>query len=214
MTTNKLNALAMILGLASIISLSSCLGDNDDEYENETRPLTQSEKQIAVSNAAGEYSGFMYFVNEKIELDSLVSSATVTAPDSVVTVSIPSSTLIPSLKRQYLSEDHAELLKKAPNLSLKGILHPNYNKYWNAADYTFVYTYVNNTATVTFTVDEVDHILECKFADIIYSGGMYYQRIAEYYNNKFFCNVLFETVKLDGYSFTINTSMTFEGKRN
>ena len=53
MTTNKLNALAMILGLASVISLSSCLGDDNDNNQQTYRELTQLEKQIALSNAEG-----------------------------------------------------------------------------------------------------------------------------------------------------------------
>ena len=214
MTTNKLNALAMILGLASVISLSSCLGDDNDNNQQTYRELTQLEKQIALSNAEGEYEGYFYFINTELKMDSLETVATISSIDSVMTVTIPTAGLRPRLQFLGISEDKLAIFDKSPSIKLKGVLHPYYNQYMNAGDYTFSYTYVNKTVDETFTVDDADHTIEYKFPDYIrLDNYSYYNCLAEYYNKYFRCNILFDTITLDGMTYTINTCMNFEGKK-
>lgn len=203
----------MIIGLLSILSISSCLGDNDDDNGQDLRELTATEKEIAVGNTAGEYDGWFYFINEDYKLDSLKTTTDISSKDSLVTITIPPAALIPGLKRQNISEQNLDVFSHAPNIIFTCVIHPYYNQYWNAGDYTFIYSYPNNVLTQTFTVDGTDHIVEYKFSDYINSGGIYYNRLAEYYNNVFFCNVLFEYINVDGLTYTLNTSTTFEGKR-
>lgn len=214
MKTNKFSVWALLLGLVSIFTLSSCLGDNDDDNTSTIRDLTQLEKQVAISNAAGEYEGFYYFIDDKNKLDSLPTVATISEYDSVMTVTIPRASMRASLMRASADEAKLAIFDQSPSIKLKGVLHPYFNQYWNAGDYTFIYTYANNTVTETFTIDDVDHTVVYKFADYLNSGGYLYNRSAEYYDKKFFCNILLESVTLEGTTYNLLTGMTFEGKRN
>ena len=204
----------MAIGLVSLMGFTSCLSDDDNNDSKRYREMTTLEKEIALSKAAGYYSGKFYFYNEENKLDSVATDVTITANDSVFTTKIPKQPLDAFMKQFTSSETILGVFDQAPTPELKGVLHPYWNQYLDAYFYTFIYTYVNNTVTMSFDVDETPHTVEYKFKNVLYDiYGDGYECYAEYYNNAFGCNVLLESIKLDDTLFPINACMSLSVKK-
>lgn len=214
MRTTKLYLCALAIGLVSLVGFTSCLGDDDNSNNNQYREMTALEKEIALSKAAGYYSGKFYFYNVENKLDSVTTDVSITASDSVFTTKIPKEPLNAFIHQFSLPETTLAIFDQAPSPELRGVLHPYWNQYLEAYFYTFIYTYVNNTVTMSFDVDETPHTVIYKFKDILYgSYGEEYLCYAQYDNNSFACNVLLESIQLDDSLFPINACMSLSVKR-
>ena len=215
MKTTKHFIWAMFIGLVSMMGFTSCLSDDNgnDNQNNQYRELTTLEKELAVTSAAGNYTGKFYFYNSESKADSVETNVTITASDSVLTTTIPKEALHAFIQRFNVPETTLNVFDQSPAPELKGVLHPYWNQYLEVL-YTYIYTYVNNTVTVSFVVDETPHTIEYKFKDILY--GLYgekYLCYAEYSNKVFACNVLLESIKLDDNLFPINACMSLNVKK-
>ena len=214
MRTTKLDLCALAIGLVSLVGFTSCLSDDDNNNNNQYREMTALEKEIALSKAAGYYSGKFYFYNVENKLDSVATDVSITASDSLLTTKIPKEPLNAFIHQFSLPETTLAIFDQAPSPELKGVLHPYWNQYLEAYFYTFIYTYVNNTVTMSFNVDETPHTVIYKFKDILYgSYGEEYVCYAQWDNNAFACNVLLESIQLDDSLFPINACMSLSVKR-
>ena len=75
----------MLCVAAMGFTMTSCLSDTDAD-SNKVKPLTPADKAAMIAEMAGEYNGYIYFVNDSSRLDSILVHSAVTASGPTATI--------------------------------------------------------------------------------------------------------------------------------
>ena len=209
--------MAALMATIILPTVTSCLDNDNDDNSNTTpsRSLTDSEKSIIMSNVAGDYEGKLYYINMEQKEDSIDIHYTITASDSVLCIN---DFDFKTLQRVTLTwgEEPSQTVGSAGQAAFKLVLHPYYNEYLTAGDYTFNYSY-DTPLSFIYNDGEKDHsiiITMTQYVDFIYTyETLRYYNFVEYYSKLMQGNIIIKSVTVDGVQANVNTVLGFNGKK-
>ena len=206
---------AALMAAVILPSATSCLGDDNDDDNTPSRELTASEKSIIMLNVDGSYEGKLYYVNNEQKEDSIDIHYTINATDSVLRIS---DFDFKTLERASLTwgEELSKTVGKAGQAAIELVLHPYYNQYLTAGDYTFNYSNEHPTSAV-YTEEEKEHTVQMtmgQYVDYVYMyETLRYSNFIEYYSSMMQGNLIIKSLTVDGVKADVNTVLGFKGKK-
>lgn len=205
----------MLCVAAMGFTMTSCLSDNDDD-KNKVTPLTTAEKAAMIADMAGEYSGYLYFVNDSSRIDSILVHSSVTAADSLFTIyDFPYKALTPGIADENLRD----IITNAGEGIFKDVLQFYANTSTEKGFYTFMALPLTaDQLERTFNYNGKEHVIKLKYAAQIANYNIYgmssiYYPVGEFYKNELIVYILFNTIEVDGDTRTLNRVLYYYGKK-
>ena len=205
----------MLCVAAMGFTMTSCLSDTDDD-SNKVKPLTPADKAAMIAEMAGEYNGYIYFVNDSSRMDSILVHSAVTASDSLFTIyDFPYKALTPGIADETLRD----IITNAGEGIFKDVLQFYANTSKDKGFYTFMALPLTaDQLERTFNYDGKEHTIKLKYAAQIanyniYGASSIYYPCGEFYKNEMIVYILFNTIEVDGDVRTLNRVLYYYGKK-
>ena len=216
MKTIRFYLMAALMAAIILPSVTSCLDSKDDDNNSTpARSLTDSEKSIIMSIIAGDYEGKLYYIKTDQKEDSIYIHYTITASDSVLRIN---DFDFKTLERPLLTwgEEASKTAAQAGLGVIELVLHPYYNQYFSAGDYTFNYSF-DKPFYFNFNDGEKDHSIVMtlgQYVDYMYAyETLRYYNFVEYYSKQMQGNLIIKSMNVDGLQANVNTVLGFNGKK-
>lgn len=188
--------------LSAVLLMSSCLSDEDEPTG--LKELTPAEKQAAIQNAQGTYSGKIFFYNPISEsteqTDSMEINWRVTESDSVFyTNEFPLS-----IFANYMEDmDVKNILQAAGKAEFQTTIHPYMKE--NLEKYTYYIFSMERNNSISATMEYAGnvHVIAVKFANSVVfydSNGNpnTYSPFVESWQSKQAVRLYLESITVDG----------------
>ncbi|PTL26192.1 hypothetical protein C3V39_03450 [Prevotella sp. oral taxon 820] len=211
-TMKKVNYLFLLMMcVMTITSLSSCLGDNDDDQRKNYSYLTHDQRMQMLNAATGNYTGWMYYVNTATQKrDSTALNWQISGKDSTLTIaSLP-------LKQfaNYTNNNTAkDVLNNTPEQNLTATIYAPYvirTEEWNNQFYQ--YSLVPKDLKLSFTTAD-NKKCELSFIATQLSADYLYYPIMQYYKGQNLFYLLVKDLKIDDATYSINNAFVVRTKR-
>lgn len=198
-----LHSLAVILLMAVAAPLlSSCLGDDDNDNDNQLVVFTQAGKVQALQQIAGTYTTSLSYK------DGTTGSATwrISTDSTIVCSPFPMKVLVNALSSSYPTQ--SEILSKAESQTLTGIVHPLYS-------YGSTMVLTTEYAPISFAVGEGTdaHTVSIKIADKLTINNTAAESCLYYASQQIQATILFDKITIDGTDYNLNNGLMLTGKK-
>ena len=204
----------MLFVAAMGFTMTSCLSDNDDD--NKSKALTPAQKAAMMAEMAGDYNGYIYFVNDSSRLDSILVHSSLNASDSLFTIyDFPYRALTPGIADENLRD----IITNAGEGIFKDVLQLYSNTSTDKGFYTFLALPLTaDQLERTFHYDGKEHVIKLNYASqitnySIYGATQVYYPMGEFYKNEIIVYILFNTIEVDGDNRTLNRVLYYYGKK-
>ena len=189
----------MLVCIAFMGAITSCLSDNDNEDNVYT--LTPSQKAAQIFEMGGTFYGHLFFTNDStLKLDSIPCVWNLSAKDSVL--SIPNFPVELFANGIYDNNIKQSLLNGG-TVPFNAVVHPYYNNNHTKGYYTFWTLVDDDKMQFTLNNDGTSHDVTVNFAYQMtvyhnWANGATFSSIGEYMDNEFLAYILVKDVIFDG----------------
>lgn len=193
-----------VMCLMTITSLSSCLGDNDDDQKKNYLYLTHAQRMQMLNAATGNYRGWMYYFDANTQKkDSVALTWQISGQDSTLTIAS-----LPLKQFANFTDNNTakDVLNNAPGQPLTATFHAPYvirQNEWNAQFYQ--YSVLPNGLKISF-ISADNKKCELSFNQTHQAPNALYYPLMQYYKGQNLFYLLVKELKVEESTYAINNA--------
>ena len=208
----KINYLFILtICFMTITSLSSCLGDNDDDQKKNYLYLTHAQRMQMLNAATGNYTGWLYHADAAMQKkDSVALTWQISGQDSTLTI----TSLPLKLFAHYTDNNTAkDVLNNAPEQTLTATIYAPYfihQNEWNSQFYQ--YSVLPNGLKISF-ISADNKKCELSFNQTHRAPNALYYPLMQYYKGQNLFNLFVKELKVEESTYAINNAFFARTKK-
>ncbi len=210
---NLKKMMVMLICMGIMATITSCLGDDDNN--NTQTVLTASQKSAQIYEMSGNYNGYVYFTNDStLRTDSSSCVWRLAASDSALVIpNFPVAILANGVNDNVAKK----CLLNGGTTTFKGVLHPYYNTNNSKSYYTYWMLVDNDKMEFTIENEGTSHNVTVNYVyQMVANNGINYSTfysVGDYLNGEMLVYILVKDVIFDNKTFTTGWASYIFGKK-